>query len=56
MKNTKQKKEEIQAEFQKNQQILNQLVARQEQLKGKFELLEQMEKEEKPSKKGLDTH
>jgi len=42
---TKQKKEQIQAEFDRNQKTLNQLVERQAQLRGQWQLLDEMEKE-----------
>ena len=40
------KKKILQEEFAKNQQLLNQLVERQAQLRGQFALLEELEKEE----------
>jgi len=44
------KKQTIQEEFNKNQQTIQQLIARQEQLKGQYQLLEEEEKEVKPKK------
>ena len=41
-----QKKKQLEEEFAKNQQILNQLVERQAQLRGQFALLQDLEKEE----------
>ena len=38
------KKQTIQEEFNKNQQTIQHLIARQEQLKGQFMLLEEEEK------------
>lgn len=40
-------KETIQKEFEKNHRTIQQLFARQEQLKGQFMLLEEQEKESK---------
>ena len=40
-------KETIKKEFEKNYQTIQQLLARQEQLKGQFMLLEEQEKESK---------
>ena len=44
------KKTQIQEEFQKNQQTIQQLIARQEQLRGQFMLLEEEEKPKKEEK------
>ena len=44
------KKTQIQEEFNKNQQTIQQLIARQEQLKGQYQLLEEEEKPKKEEK------
>jgi hypothetical protein len=43
--NTKTKKEELEKEYSKNQFSIQSLAARQEQIKGQYQLLEEMEKE-----------
>ena len=51
-----QKKQQIEQEYQKNQKLIEQLLARQQQLRGQYQLLldiekENKEKEEKSQKK-----
>jgi hypothetical protein len=47
MEDFKKKKEELVAEFNKNQQMINQLSARQQQIIGVLNFIEELEKKEK---------
>jgi hypothetical protein len=51
---TKQKKQQLEQEFQKNQQMLAQLAERQAQIRGQWQLLDEMEKEPKEETKVED--
>ncbi len=48
--NTKEKREQLVAEYNRNNQTIQQLQARQHQIVGQLTLLEEMEKEEKEEK------
>ena len=43
--NFKTKKQELQTEFEKNQRMVNQLIERQAQLRGQFQLINELEKD-----------
>ncbi len=49
--NIQQKKKQIEEEYKRNQELIQQLLARQEQLKGQYEILNEIEKEKKEKKK-----